>query len=85
MKNKVLIQLVVPCLETKYDLFVPINKRVGNVIDLLCKTLNEITNGLYDENSEGKKLYNAITGELYNMQDIIRKTNIRNGSKIVLL
>ena len=85
MKNKVLIQLIVPSLESKYDLFVPVNKRVGNVIDLLCKTLNEITNGLYDENSDEKKLYNAVTGEMYNIQDLVRKTNIRNGSKIVLL
>ena len=85
MKNKVLVQLIVPYLESKYDLFVPVNKRVGHVIDLLCKTLNEITNGLYDENCEDKKLYNAITGEMYNIQDLVRKTNIRNGSKIVLL
>lgn len=85
MKNKVLVQLIVPYLDSKYDLFVPVNVRVGNVIDLLCKTLNEITNGLYDENREDKKLYNAITGEVYNIQDLVRKTNIRNGSKIVLL
>jgi len=85
MKNKVLVQLIVPYLESKYDLFIPINKRIGNVIELLCKMLNEITNGLYNENSDDKKLYNAVTGEMYNIQDLVRKTNIRNGSKIVLL
>ena len=85
MKNKVLVQLIVPYLESKYDLFVPVNKRVGNIIDLVCQTLHEITNGLYDEKSDNKKLYNALTGEMYNMQDLVRKTNIKNGSKIVLL
>lgn len=85
MKNKVLIQLVVPSIESKYDLFIPVNKRVGSVIELLCKLLNELTNGIYDESNENKKLYNSITGEVYNMQDLVRNTNIRNGSKIVLL
>ena len=85
MKNKVLVQLIVPSIEAKYDLFIPINKRIGSVIDLICKSLNELTGGLYDENIKNKKLYNSITGEMYNMQDLIRKTDIRNGSKIVLM
>ena len=85
MKNKVLIQLIVPSIESKYDLFIPVNKRVGSVVQLICKSLNELTNGLYDENSKNKKIYNSITGEMYNMQDLVRKTDIRNGSKIVLM
>lgn len=85
MKNKVLVQLIVPTIESKYDLFIPVNKRVGSVVDLICKALNELTNGLYDESEKNKKLYNSITGEMYNKQDLIRKTDIRNGSKLVLM
>lgn len=85
MKNKVLVELIVPTIESKYDLFIPINKRVCSVVDLICKSLNELTNGLYDESSKNKKLYNSITGEMYNMQELVRKTDIRNGSKVILM
>ena len=35
MKNKVLIQLIVPDIEEKFDLFIPINKKIGTVKNLI--------------------------------------------------
>ena len=32
MKNKVLIELIVPEIDEKYNLYIPINKRIGNII-----------------------------------------------------
>ena len=37
MKNKVLVELVVPTIETSFDVYLPINKRIGNIITLLNK------------------------------------------------
>ena len=30
-KNKILIELEIPLIEAKYDLFIPINKKVGTI------------------------------------------------------
>ena len=35
MNNKVLVELIVPVLEVSYDIYVPINRKVGNLIILL--------------------------------------------------
>ena len=42
MNNKVLVKLYVPTLEEQYDIWIPINKKIYNVIELLTKTINEI-------------------------------------------
>ena len=42
MENKLLIELRVPELERNFDIFIPITKRVGNIIGLLVKAISEL-------------------------------------------
>lgn len=84
MKNKVLIELIIPDIDEKFNLFIPINKRVGNVIVLLNKSVCELTNGFYVGN-KNSCLYNRETGEIYKMNDLVRNTNIRHGTVLVLM
>ena len=83
MKNKVLVQLIVPDMEESYDIYIPINRKVGNIIGLLSKAISELTNGVYPI-SKKTSLYNAETGERYPIDNIILDTNIRNGTKLIL-
>ena len=82
--NKVLVELIVPSIDMTYNVFFPINRRIGNVIGLLNKSLTEITNGLYLGN-EFNELYDSSTGSVYNINSLVRETNIRNGSVVILL
>ena len=84
MKNKVYVEIIVPDLEESFSVFLPINRRIGHIIILVNKALNEITNGNYVINNN-RNLYNQITGVKYTINSLIRETDIRNGSKIVLL
>ncbi len=83
MENKVLVNLIVPSLEASYNVYLPISKRVGNVIFLLVKAINELGISYEFDNSLG--LFNRNTGEMYNPNDLIFEANIRNGAEIVLL
>ena len=42
-KNKILICLYIPLIEKKYDLYIPINKKVGTIKKLIEEGLLEIT------------------------------------------
>ena len=84
MNNKVLVELIVPDIEEKFNLFIPINRRVGNIIILINKALNEMTNGYYKIDIK-RNLYNRNTGNIYSLNDLVRKTDIRNGTKLILL
>ena len=48
MKNKVLVELVVPALEVKYDVYVPVNRKIGSVVVLLTKAMSELSGGYSD-------------------------------------
>ena len=45
MKNKVLVDLIVPEIDEEYSVYLPINKKIGNIIILLNKAIYELTNG----------------------------------------
>lgn len=84
MSNKVLVQLIVPVLEESYDVFVPINRKVGNVIGLVSKMVSDMSGGYFIAN-ERNSLYSGDTGEKYPIDVMIIDTDIRNGSKLILM
>lgn len=84
MKNKVLVELVVPTIEETYNIFLPINRKVGNVIVLVSKAVNELSGG-YFVATDTNALYNGDTGKIYEIDTLIRNTDIRNGSRIILM
>lgn len=84
MKNKVLVELIVPELEEKYDVYIPVNKKIGNVVLLLTKAVYELSGGYYSK-QRYTALYDSCTGEKYQFEQLIRNSNIRNGSKIILM
>jgi len=83
-KNKILIELEVPLIEKKYDLFIPINKTIGTVKDIIEKALLELTDNDY-EIKEESNLYSKDTGDMYDVNQIVRDTDLKNGSRIILL
>ena len=84
MENKILVEVVVPVIEKSYDIYIPANRRIGNTIRLIVKAINEFTNGAYQLDTK-ISLYNSFSGIKYNNNDLIRKTDIRNGSKLILM
>ena len=84
MENKVLVKLLIPEIDEEYDLFLPINKKIGNIILLLNKAINELSNNLFEGNNYSE-LYNALSGEIYKPDVLLKNTNIRNNTKLVLI
>ena len=84
MNNKVLVTVNVPSLEKSFDIFVPVNRRVHNVIALVKKSLFDISGHAFNMDNT-YTLYNADTGSAYDMNKLIRDTDIRNNSRLILL
>lgn len=82
--NKVLVKVYVPIIEEQYDILVPLNRRIYNVIKLLAKAINELSNGYYAPKDE-PMLYDKITAIPYDENLSIRESNIRNGTELILL
>lgn len=84
MKNKILVELIVPEIEERFDIYLPINKKIGSIINLLQKSVVELSDGDYVP-TNNTILYNGETGDNYDINKIVKETDIRNGTKLVLM
>ena len=84
IENKVLVSVNVPMLEKKYDIYFPVNRKISNVIGMIKSSLYQLSQGSFDSNRD-YVLYNKDNGEPYDMNILVRESNIRNGSSVILL
>ncbi len=84
MNTKVIVQLLVPEVDMKIDVFLPINKKIGNIINLLNQSIYELTHGEIAMASTNK-LINVNTKEVYKSDVLLFDTGIRNGTVLALI
>ena len=83
-KNKILMCLYIPLIEKSYDLFIPINKKIGTVKRLIEEGLVELTDNSYII-KENTNFYSKDTGDIYDVNLAVRDTDLKNGSKVILI
>ena len=84
MNIKILIELEIPLIEKRYDLFIPINKKIGTIKNLIENALVELTDSAYVPKDDSN-FYSKETGEIFDVNKTVRDTNLRNGSRIILI
>ena len=82
--NKVLVKLCVPIFEEQYDVWIPLNRKIYRVTELLVKAVNDFSGGYY-ESSKTPTLFDKNTGEQYNINETVKDAGIKNGTEIILL
>ncbi|MBR3230386.1 MAG: methyltransferase [Bacilli bacterium] len=82
--KKVLVSVYVLSLDKTYDILLPINLPMKDVIDLIKSAIVEMSNGVF-VNSNDSKLYEGNTGKLVNINNIVKFSGIRNGCKLMLV
>ena len=80
LDNKILVNIYIVSWDENMEMFLPINEKVGNISKLLNTTLFDSID--FENNN---KLFNVDSGVIYNNNDLIRKTDIRNGTKLILI
>ncbi len=83
MDYKILIKLFLPELEQNFEMYIPVNRTIGQVIELMNKVVNDITLNVYPI-KEGLQLMNRRNNTFYEYNELIRNTNIRNGTELVM-
>ena len=84
MNSKVIVKIVVPEIDQVFDMYLPVNKKIGNIIELISKAINELTTGEYTV-SNTTVLVNVETDKEYEPDILLLNTDIRNGTKLVLI
>lgn len=82
--NKLLVTIQIPAIEQNYDLFIPINKKVGTVKKYVVQAISEITDGLIVE-KESYALFDVDTGIKYPNNVYVKDSGIKNGARLMLI
>ena len=80
LDNKYLVNFYVLSLDKTFEMFIPADEKIGNVVKLINKSLLDFSS----ENTSGV-LLNLYNGQIYNNNDIVRNTDIKNGTKLILV
>ena len=82
--NKVLVRLYVPMIEEQYDILIPLNRRIYNVIELLIRSVDELCGGYYTPNKM-PLLYDKLTAKVFDVNMTVKESTIRNGTEVILI
>ena len=84
MNNKVLIKLIMPEYDISYDLFIPVNEVVWKLKKLILKSIQDLS-GVVINNSVEYVFLNKDNSRIYNNNEIVINTDIRNGTELILM
>lgn len=82
--DKVLVKVYVPMLEGIYDVWIPSDKKIYEIIILLVKAINELSEQEYNP-IKIPILYDKITGNEFDINKILKETTIRNETEVILI
>ena len=77
--------IIVPEIEMNFETYIPNNKRVGTIKKYIYQSIIELSEGNLKKNEYEMKLIDRNTGKEYPNNVYIKDTNIKNGSKVILL
>lgn len=84
MKNKILVKVIVPEVDSEFDIFIPVNELVWKIKKLVSKCISDLTSSNFDFSRE-YVFINPKTNMIYKENDTILNTDIRNSSELILI
>ena len=84
MKNKVLVKLYVPELDYSTDIFLPVNEVMWKVKIMVIQSIYDMTSGALNRDKR-YLMINKDTSVVYQSNQVLIDTDIRNATEIILL
>ena len=82
--NRVLVNLYVPLMEKKYNIWIPVNRSINCIIKGFISGINSLNQIKYDVKKNYPRLYNKENATIYDYNMKVIDTDIRNGTELIL-
>lgn len=82
--NKILVLVYIPSIEQEYDIYIPINKKIGTIKNTIINSVLELSEGNL-KNIDNLRLYDKETSIIFDNNIIVKNSGIKNGSKLILM
>ncbi len=84
MNHKALVEISVPAAARKFDVYIPLESKMSEVIKLVSTALSDLSDGKYKA-TEDAILCDADTGIIYNINVEVAELGIKTGSRLMLI
>lgn len=82
--DKVLVEVYVPTLKTAYDMFLPVDAMMHDVLKLIKKAVTDLSNGKFIADDNTIICYRG-NGAIININLSVFELDIHNGTKLMLI
>lgn len=82
--DKVLVEVYIPASEKSYDVFLPLESKLYEVVYLLTGTMAELTQGEFSATPD-TILCDRNTGKILNINLTVADNGVINGTKLMLV
>lgn len=82
--NKVLVEVYVPLLDQSFDIFIPQQSPMHQVLELIKKAVTELSDGRFVADSATAICYRS-DGSILDINMLVYELGICNGSKLMLI
>ena len=84
MNNKVLVKIYAPEFDQTFDVYLPVNYLIWKINKMLAKCIGDLCDYDIDLRQEFL-LINKLTNQIYQNNEILRNTDIRNGTELIII
>ena len=84
MNNKILVEIFVPATREKYDVYIPTESRMSEVLKMVSSALTDLSEGKFKANQD-TVLCDSDTGIIYNVNMEVVELGIKTGSRLMLI
>lgn len=82
--DKVLVEVFIPASEKSYDVFLPQQSKLHEVLYLLAGTMTELSQGYFSATHD-TILCDRKTGTILNINQTVEELGLMNGAKLMLI
>lgn len=82
--NKILVEIFLPAANKSFDVYIPLDSQMSEVLVLVSAMLSELSEGKYNAMNSAV-LCDAVSGIIFNINMTIAELGIKNGSKLMLI
>lgn len=82
--NKVLVEIMLPAADRIFDVYIPLDSKMGEVLQMVNMALSDLSEGKYQARKDAI-LCDAETGIIYNINLEVAELEIKNGSRLLLI
>lgn len=84
MNDKALVEIFVPAAGSRFDVYIPLDVRMSEVVRLTAGLLSELSDGKYKAAADAV-LCDEESGIIYSINKEVAELGIRNGSRLMLI